>query len=100
MITLQNVQLDQLQQNIRINVKASYVKHMESLERVNALTHSVIQANENYRIVQNRYLNQLAVMTDLLDASGVRLEAELQLTAAKANAVHTYYQLLKASGNL
>ena len=32
--------------------------------------------------MQNRYLNQLAILTDLLDANSVRLNAELQLTSA------------------
>lgn len=87
-------------QDIRINVKTALIKHRESLERITALTSSVEQANENYRIVRNRYFNQLAILTDLLDASSVRLDAELQLTAAKANAIYTYYQLLRSSGNL
>ncbi len=99
-INLQKIQEDRQMQDIRMNVKSAYIKHKEALERIKALTTSVEQANENYRIVQNRYLNQLAVLTDLLDASSVRLDAELQLTTAKTNAVYTYYQLLKSIGDL
>jgi outer membrane protein TolC len=87
-------------QDIRVNVKAAFVKHREALDRIELLTGSVRQANENFRIVQNRYFNQLAVLTDLLDAGNVKLDAELQLTAAKAGAVYTYYQLLRLSGGL
>lgn len=89
-----------LKQQIRMNVKSAYVRHREALERIDVLAVNVRQADENYRIVQNKYLNHLAILTDLLDASSVRLDAELQLTSARTNAIYTYYQLLHETGNL
>ena len=91
---------EQMMQEIRVNVRSAYIRHQEATDRVKALKLSVRQANENYRIVNNRYLNQLSILTDLLDASSVRLEAELQLTTAQSEAVYTYYQLMHACGNL
>ncbi|MEG1794148.1 MAG: TolC family protein [Rikenellaceae bacterium] len=96
----QNIEMQKTMQNIRTNVKASFIKHNEALERIKTLTISVKQAEENYRIVLNKYKNHIAILTDLLDASSLQLEAELQLTTAKTNAVYTYYQLLCSSGNL
>lgn len=60
----------------------------------------VRQAKENYRIMQNRYLNQLAILTDLLDANSVRLNVELQLVTARTRVIYTYYQLQKACDRL
>lgn len=91
---------DQVMQDIRIQVRTAYIRHHEALDRVQALILSVKEAEENYRIVNNRYMNQLSILTDLLDASSVRLEAELQLTTARTEAVYTYYQLLRSCGNL
>lgn len=91
---------EQIMQDIRVNVKSAYIRHDEALKRVEALRLSVQQARENYRIVQNRYLNQLSILTDLLDASNVRLEAELRLTIAHTEIIYTYYQLLRSCGNL
>lgn len=91
---------EQLRQDLRRQVRTAYIKHLEALDRVRALGLSVEQAEENYRIVNNRYKNQLSILTDLLDASNVRLEAELQLTAARTEVLYTYYQLLRASGLL
>ena len=91
---------EQLMQDIRINVRSAYIRHKESVNRVEALKLSVKQAEENYRIVRNRYLNQLSILTDLLDASSVRLDAELQLTVARTQTVYTYYELQRACGNL
>lgn len=91
---------EQLRQDIRINVKSAWIKHHEALDRVEALLLSVRQAEENYRIVRNRYLNQLSILTDLLDASSIRLEAELQLTNARTEVIYSYYQLMRSCGNL
>ncbi|MEG1685611.1 MAG: TolC family protein [Bacteroides sp.] len=91
---------EQLMQHIRIQIKNAYIRHQESLNRVEALKLSVKQAEENYRIVQNRYFNQLSILTDLLDAGNVRLEAELRLTTARTQTIYTYYELQRACGNL
>ena len=76
------------------------VRSEAELQEVKALRLSARQAQENYRIMQNRYMNQLAILTDLLDANSVRLDVELQLTAARTRVVYTYYQLLRACGRL
>lgn len=99
-VYLRKTMEEQVMQDIRVNVRSAYIKHNESLDRIQALMLSVKQADENYRIVRNRYLNQLSILTDLLDASSVRLEAELQLTSARSEAVYTYYQLMRSCGNL
>ena len=87
-------------QQLRMEVRTAYLHHQEAQKRVEALKLSVRQAQENYRIMQNRYLEQLAILTDLLDANSVLLQAELQLTSARTSVVYTYYQLQKACGNL
>ncbi len=99
-IELQELAKEQQKQTIRTDVKSAYIKHMEALDRIKALEESLGQSKENYRIVKNKYFNQLAILTDLLDANTVQLNSELQLTAARTNAIYTYYQLQKVSGNL
>lgn len=99
-IYLQELAREQQKLNIHTEVKSAFVKHNEALDRIKALEESLVQAEENYRIVKNKYFNQLSILTDLLDANMVQLNAELQLTSAKTNAIYTYYQLQKVSGNL
>ena len=91
---------ERMKQSLRITIRQAYLDHAEALQRVNALNLSVQQARENYRIVQNRYLGQLAILTDLLDANNVLLSAELELTVARVTALYTYYELLNACGRL
>lgn len=99
-INLQELAEEQQKQNIRGIVKSAYLKHTEALQRVEALETTVNQANENYRIVDKKYFNQLAILTDLLDANTIQLTVELELTSARTNAVYTYYQLLNVCGKL
>lgn len=91
---------EQEMQRLRLRVHTAYLRHREAVQEVKALRLSARQAQENYRIMQNRYMNQLAILTDLLDANSVRLDVELQLTAARTRVVYTYYQLLRACGRL
>ena len=95
----QNAQ-EQQKQHIQTTVQEALLKHQEAVSRVEALQLSVRQAEENFRIMNNRYLNQLAILTDLLDADNLRLNVELQLTTARTPVVYTYYQLQRAIGEL
>ena len=100
MVSLRKNEEEQKMQGIRVDVRSAFLRHREALQRVEALKLSVRQAEENYRIMQNRYLNQLAILTDLLDANSVRLNVELQLVNARTRVIYTYYQLQKACGDL
>lgn len=99
-IHIQQLAEDQQEQSIRIAISSAYINHEEALERISAMDVSLLQAQENYRIVKNKYFNKLAILTDLLDANSILLDTELQMCNAQAEAVYTYYQLQKVSGNL
>lgn len=87
-------------QSLRMEIRTALIRHQEAQDHVKALELSVRQARENYRIMRNRYFGQLSILTDLLDANSVLLDAELQLTTARARVIYTYYELQKACGLL
>lgn len=87
-------------QSLHMEIRTALIRHQEAQDRVKALELSVRQARENYRIMRNRYFGQLSILTDLLDANSVLLDAELQLTTARARVIYTYYELQKACGLL
>ena len=100
MVSLRKNDEEQKMQRIRMDVRTAFLRHQEALQRVEALQLSVRQAQENYRIMQNRYLEQLAILTDLLDADRLRLESQLRLTTARTEVIYTYYELQKVCGRL
>ncbi|MBQ9637751.1 MAG: TolC family protein [Prevotella sp.] len=61
---------------------------------------SVELATQNYEVVNERYLNQLVLVTDMLDASNIRLNAELQEVDAHIQTIYAYYRMLYAAGQI
>ncbi|MCS3870229.1 outer membrane protein TolC [Chryseobacterium ginsenosidimutans] len=85
---------------INSQIKAYYIKYEEALNRISVNEKSVEQAKVNYRIVNTKYLNQLALLTDLLDADNLYQESRLNLVKAQTDALTIYYHILYTSGNL
>ena len=81
-------------------VQADYTKYMEAYEEVLTLEKNVQLANENYGVTAPRYRNEMALVTEMLDASNQLLDAELQLANARINVIFNYYKLKNTSGNL
>jgi outer membrane protein len=96
----QEVEDTDVKDNIRQEIQEAYIRYEECLKRIHVAEENILQATESYRIVQNTYFNQLALLTDLLDAETQVLQSKFELTTAKVNAKIQYYQLQKATGNL
>lgn len=94
------VQQEVYSDNVRIEVKYYYIKYAEALTRISVNEHSVEQAAVNYRIVNTKYLNQLSLLTDLLDADNLYHESRFNLIRAQTDALAIYYHILYTSGNL
>ena len=86
--------------NIRLQVNKAYLNWLSSQKKISVYLKAIEQADENYRIVKNKYTNGLATVTDLLDADFAQIQAHLNYSLAKADAVITYNQLLQAAGIL
>ena len=89
-----------LDENVKNAVKAAHVRYREAFTAYDTRMKSFELAKQNYKVVNNRYLNDLALITDMLDAVNQKLEAELQVTNARINILYAYYKLKKTCGNL
>jgi len=86
--------------SIGIAVNSAYIKYNEAVTQNKTLEVNADLTSENYRIMESKYNNQLAILLDLLDASNAKLDAELQLANSEISIVFSYYKLLREVGNL
>lgn len=82
-----------LQEQIENGVQANYVNFLTSFTDLRTQEKSVELADQNYNTTSNRYKNDLALLTDMLDASNMKLSADLNLVNARINVIYSYYKM-------
>lgn len=91
-----NIQLetnyDQLKENIQLEVNRNYLELVKNEEKVKVNRIALEQANENYRIIAEKYDLQIVSSSDLIDAESLKLQAETNLKTAEVD-----YQIAKAN---
>ena len=80
-------------EGVENGVQASYTQLLTSSVEVHTQEKQVELADENYSVVRNRYANDLALLTDMLDASNTKLSAEMALVNARSQMLYNYYKL-------
>ncbi len=87
-------------EELSLEVRADHIKYMEAYEELISREKAVELALRNYQTTATRYGNDMALITDMLDAANSRLDAEQQLINAKINIIYCYYKLLFTSGKI
>lgn len=87
-------------ENIRNDVQKAYADYMQSYVELETSEKSLQLANENYERVHDRYMEQLVLVTDMLDAFNMKLDAELGVSAANAGIQYRLCCLKYAAGIL
>ena len=93
-------QLVLARENVEKSIQAGYVNFLTSFKEVETQRKQVELATQNYDVVQNRYQNQLALLTDMLDASSMKLSADMALVNAQISLLYNYYKLKYISNTL
>lgn len=88
------------EEHISNAIHEAFVNLNEAYVRLETQQKSVQLAHENYGIVRQRYINGLALITDMLDASTTQLDMELQLANYQIGILYQYYLLKKITGTL
>jgi outer membrane protein TolC len=81
-------------------VQAQYTNYLTAYTELQTREKNVQLANEHYDVVQRRYENELALLTELLDADNMKLTAELDLVNARVDLIGSYYQLRYITNSL
>lgn len=81
-------------------VQANYTNLLTSYTEVKTQQKQVELANQNYSVVQKRYQNDLALLTDMVDASNMKLSAEMALVNARIGMLYNFYKLKYVTNTL
>lgn len=85
---------------IRKQVNEYYVMYLQSLQKLKLLQTSVTQAEENERITESKFQNNLVNTTDRIDAQTLLYQTRVNLELAKSDATIAYYDMLKSTGKI
>lgn len=87
-------------ETLRNDVRQAYTDYTQSFIELETCRKSLQLATENYQRVYDRYLEQLALVTDMLDAFNVKLDAEIGVSDAEAEMQYRLYKLKYVAGIL
>jgi outer membrane protein len=85
---------------IRKDVHQYYIGYLQSLEQIKVLQDAVTQAEENERIMESKFRNNLVTTTDRIDAQTLVYQARVNLELAKSDASIAWYNLERSTGHI
>ena len=86
-------QAETARERVDNDIHAAYSRMLTAGIEIETQRKQVELAARNYDTMLSRYSNDLALLTDLLDASAVKLQADMALVAAEIDWLYYYYQL-------
>lgn len=100
----QKVQLQKItetiQDGISMEVNANYEAVKVALLKIDLAQKAIDQAKENKRILDNRFNAQVALLTDVLEADQLLLQAQTNMLNAEADAAIANYKLQRSLGSI
>ena len=99
-IEWQKMQSEIIKDEIQDKLFKEHTQYQEILEKFVVVDKALDLANENYRIVKVKYLNQLVLITEMVDADNALLQAKYNKISTHLDAVLKHYELLHTAGIL
>lgn len=96
----QEIEHHELERNIEHAVLEAQTRLSQASQQLIRAKVEVDQAEVNYKIVKNKYKNQLSLITELIDADNVLLQAQSKRITFQINEYLKYYQLQYIMGTL
>lgn len=97
-IEWQQMQSEIIKDEIQDKLYKEHTQYQEILEKFVVVDKALDLANENYRIVKLKYLNQLVLITEMVDADNALLQAKYNKISNRLDAVLKHYELLHTAG--
>jgi len=97
-IEWQKMQTEIVKDEIQDKLFKEHTQYQEILEKFVVVDKALDLANENYRIVKLKYLNQLVLITEMVDADNALLQAKYNKISTRLDAILKHYELLHTAG--
>jgi len=94
------IQKDILSDQVKTDINKNYQNYLVAVDKIKILETSITQATENDKLLASKYKNNVASVTDRIDAETLLYQAKINLEIAKADAGLAYYTLLKSTGKI
>ncbi|WP_029281627.1 TolC family protein [Pedobacter sp. R20-19] len=94
------VQKDILTDQVKTDINKNFQTYQVAVNKIQVLETSIAQATENDKLLASKYKNNVASVTDRIDAETLLYQAKINLEIAKADAGLAYYTLLKSTGKI
>ncbi|WP_231426677.1 TolC family protein [Pedobacter sp. Leaf250] len=95
-----SIQKDILSDNVKTDINKNFQNYQVAVNKIQVLETSIAQATENDKLLASKYKNNVASVTDRIDAETLLYQAKINLEIAKADAGLAYYTLLKSTGKI
>lgn len=89
---------EMLNDNMRTEVFTNFSACKTLSEKIKLNELSVQQANENLRLLNSRFKNDMALLSDLLEAEFMVLQAKVNLLNTQIDSNVAYFRLIKSTG--
>ena len=86
--------------NLKLEISSLKIKLLDTKEKIKIAEKNIEQSKVNLKIMTTKYFNQLALLTDLLEADNLYLQSEYKLIEAQTSLLNYYYQLLYTTGKI
>jgi outer membrane protein len=94
------IQKDIVSDQLKTEINKNYQNYVLATQKILVIQTSIAQATENDRLLASKYKNNIASVTDRIDAETLLYQAKINLEIAKADAGLAYYTLLKSTGKI
>jgi outer membrane protein len=95
-----NTAHDQNVDEIHKDVHKQFIAYQQALEQIKVLQVAVNQAQENERITESKFRNNLVNTTDRIDAQTLLYQSRVNLELAMSDATIAYYNVLRSTGKI
>ncbi len=93
-------ELDDAREKLALAIHSDYIRYEEAFVAADTYRKGVELAQSNYHVIEKRYNNDIALITDMIDAANQLLDAELQLANARITILVRYAKLQATAGIL